>query len=189
VKPRWMNEHVIAIEAEAAEQARMRFYTPRRRPEATEPRPAGDAALREALLERLRQLIYDHTAHVLGSTDRNDLAIRLTEDVLNAALAEAAAGPRDEGSAVLRDCICPDSTLGVAVGCPVHDPKTVSWRDASRRLHVTGDDEPYASDATKDSDVVCDLSYLCPHHKGLPYRPPSSRYSQQYCNCNNPENH
>jgi hypothetical protein len=103
-----------------------------------------------------------------GETGGQMVAKHAVLDLIDAALAEAAAGPRDEGSAVLRDCICPDSTLGVAVGCPVHDPKTVSWRDASRRLHVTGDDEPYASDDAKDSDVVCDLSYLCPHHKGLP---------------------
>jgi hypothetical protein len=38
--------------------------------------------------ERIRQLVYDHTAHVLGSTDRNGLAISLIE---------AAAGPRDDG--------------------------------------------------------------------------------------------
>jgi hypothetical protein len=56
VKPRWMNEHVIAIEAEAAAGPRDNDRD-----------------------ERIRQLVYDHTAHVLGSTDRNGLAISLIE--------------------------------------------------------------------------------------------------------------
>jgi hypothetical protein len=51
-----MNEHVIAIEAEAAAGPRDNDRD-----------------------ERIRQLVYDHTAHVLGSTDRNGLAISLIE--------------------------------------------------------------------------------------------------------------